>query len=227
MATSGTPLPISIAWRVGAWFSKRPGRRLPGRSPPTRVCSQDAGRPSWASWATSLSMRPIRLWPSSSAVTATRPWASSATHTFATPGTGWRGFAHYEDYYEQNVLVSPSEALRCTALGRWLIRLVGTSYNVRADSSNSAKDAARINRDFLRWLSGHPGHPFFAFLNYIDVHDPYQNPPEFSQHFGRTPETPEDAQVIREWNVKSRSPVLGARCQSRPRRLRRLRLLPR
>ena len=35
------------------------------------------------------------------------------------------------------------------------------------------KTAAEVNRAFLQWLSSREQRPFFAFLNYFDVHDPY------------------------------------------------------
>lgn len=113
-----------------------------------------------------------------------------------------RGFAHYEDYYEQNLIVSPGEALRCTALGRWLIRLAGTAYNSRPETANTPKDAERVNQDFLRWLSDRqaPERPFFAFLNYIDAHDPYLTPPGFDRYFGVKPETAADVETIRTWH---------------------------
>ncbi len=129
-----------------------------------------------------------------------------------------RGFAHYEDYYEENLLVSPTEALRSTALGRWLIRLVGTAYNVRPETVNTPKDAAKVNHDFLKWLAEYrqrerdpnrggrlgagAGRPFFAFLNYIDAHDPYITPPGFDRHFGLKPETLADIDTIRTWHQK-------------------------
>jgi arylsulfatase A-like enzyme len=111
-----------------------------------------------------------------------------------------RGFARYEDYLECNVLVSPVEALRCTALGRSLIRLCGTAYNVRPETANFMKDADRVNRDFLLWLSARPDRPFFAFLNYIDAHDPYVPPPGFDRHFGLKPESAADIETIRTWH---------------------------
>jgi arylsulfatase A-like enzyme len=136
-----------------------------------------------------------------------------SSHGYATAGfvgntyfcNSWyglaRGFGHYEDYYEQNVIVSPGEALRCTALGRWLIRLAGTAYNVRPETANTPKDAARVNHDFLVWLdSPRHGRPFFAFLNYIDAHDPYLTPAGFDRHFGLKPETPADVETIRSWH---------------------------
>jgi arylsulfatase A-like enzyme len=111
-----------------------------------------------------------------------------------------RGFAHYEDYYENSILISPNEALRCTALGRWLIRLSGTAYNARPETANYPKDVDRINRDFLRWVDGEPDRPFFAFLNYIEAHDPYIPPPGFEQRFGIRAESIEDIEMIRTWH---------------------------
>jgi arylsulfatase A-like enzyme len=144
---------------------------------------------------------------------------SLAGHGYATAGfvgntyfcNSWyglgRGFAHYEDYYERNIVVSPDEALRCTALGRWLIRTVGTAYNVRPETANTPKDAARVNRDFLRWLdaNGNRQRPFFAFLNYIDAHDPYVPPPDFDRHFGLKPESSTDLETIRTWHQKHKT----------------------
>lgn len=116
-----------------------------------------------------------------------------------------RGFAHFEDYYEPNVLLSPVEALRSTALGRWLITTLGTEYNVRPDTPTLLKDAPRVNRDTLRWLDARrTDRPFFAFLNYIDAHDPYITPPGFDRHFGVHPETAEDFDTLKDWYYKSR-----------------------
>lgn len=135
-----------------------------------------------------------------------------AHHGYATSGfigntyycNSWfglaRGFNHYEDYYEENVLISPTEALRCSAIGRTLIRQFGAAYNVRPEITNSPKDARRINRDFLKWLDEHPRRPFFTFLNYLDAHDPYLTPPGFDRHFGRVPTTHEDIQTLHSWS---------------------------
>lgn len=135
-----------------------------------------------------------------------------AGHGYATAGfiantyfcNSWyglaRGFAHYEDYYEENVMVSPAEALRCTGLGRWLLRQLGTAYNIRSDNAVTQKTAERINHDFLRWLDRNPGRRFFTFLNYMDAHDPYVPPASFGRHFGRVPETPEDHETLHTWS---------------------------
>jgi arylsulfatase A-like enzyme len=39
--------------------------------------------------------------------------------------------------------------------------------------------APSINERLLRWLGNRPARPFFAFLNYFDVHEPYDPPPPF------------------------------------------------
>jgi arylsulfatase A-like enzyme len=116
-----------------------------------------------------------------------------------------RGFAHYEDYYEENVIVSPAEALRCTALGRWLIRLFGAHYNVRPEAAIAQKDAERVNRDFLRWTSAHADRPFFAFLNYVDAHDPYSTPLGYPHHFGLVPMLPDEHHLIQNWHTRDKS----------------------
>ena len=38
-------------------------------------------------------------------------------------------------------------------------------------------DAPEVNRRFLRWLDTRPQRPFFVFLNYMEMHEPY-NPPQ-------------------------------------------------
>jgi arylsulfatase A-like enzyme len=84
-----------------------------------------------------------------------------------------RGFARYEDYP-----VTPGQAIVGTALGRLL---VGGRYRERALARVSADD---INQRVVRWLDRRPGdRPFFAFLNYMDAHDPYQPPASFAGRF--------------------------------------------
>src|SRR5262249_16533674 len=118
-----------------------------------------------------------------------------------------RGFVHYEDYYEQNVLTSPGEALRCVALGRWLLRLAGTAVDTRPENVNPPKDAAKVSGDFLRWLEVNRDRPFFAFLNFIDAHDPYLTPPGFDRHFGLKPGSAADIELIRTWHHPRPGPV--------------------
>ncbi|MHC5542762.1 sulfatase, partial [Singulisphaera rosea] len=110
-----------------------------------------------------------------------------------------RGFAHYEDSYEHDLAISPGEALRCSSLGR-LIRVTGGTYKVRPGRADRIKDAERVNDRFLGWLSKRDEkRPFFAFLNYIDAHDPYQTPAHFGRNFGLKPESAADHETIRAW----------------------------
>jgi arylsulfatase A-like enzyme len=45
------------------------------------------------------------------------------------------------------------------------------------------KRAADVNDEFLRWLDQSEGQPFFAFLNYFDLHDPYITSDPYSKRF--------------------------------------------
>jgi len=97
-----------------------------------------------------------------------------------------RGFDHFEDFYE-NAVIEPIEVLRSSRLGRYVAttrlaqavikRTIGPlDYRYR-------KTAAMVNRDALAWLSNQDDRPFFMFLNYFDVHDPYVPPPEAERRF--------------------------------------------
>jgi arylsulfatase A-like enzyme len=90
-----------------------------------------------------------------------------------------RGFIEYQDFR-----FSPSEVFLGSVLGRslvnqdWTRRLVGY-YDVVA-----RKNAVEINEEFLAWLGQRPARPFFAFLNYLDAHEPCRPPAPFSGRFG-------------------------------------------
>jgi arylsulfatase A-like enzyme len=88
-----------------------------------------------------------------------------------------RGFAHYEDYD-----VTPRAVLLCSALVQRTANFFHTHPRLSSRlgsislMSSDRKSAARINADFLRWLSRRGDRPFFAFLNYFDAHHPYFSP---------------------------------------------------
>jgi arylsulfatase A-like enzyme len=90
-----------------------------------------------------------------------------------------RGFARYEDHEN-----SPSGWVASWWLSRtvaqWFRERVGDHrpwWKVRADE---------INGRFLGWLSRAEARPFFAFLNYMDAHQPYLPPAPFNLHFSDT-----------------------------------------
>jgi arylsulfatase A-like enzyme len=87
-----------------------------------------------------------------------------------------RGFVHYEDY-------NPSLAniAMCTSLGR---RFATSFLSCRVGCCDvpGRKTAATINKTFLGWLRRRDNRPYFAFLNYLDAHDPYIAPAPFRAH---------------------------------------------
>jgi arylsulfatase A-like enzyme len=100
-----------------------------------------------------------------------------ANQAYAGPHTGLaRGFSRYV-----TDLVSPQRILGASALGRLLLfpATRGESYLGVADR----KEAAVVNRQFLSWISGAGDRPFFAFLNYLDAHAPYEPPPPYDSMF--------------------------------------------
>jgi arylsulfatase A-like enzyme len=97
-----------------------------------------------------------------------------------------RGFDHFEDFYE-NAVVAPIEVLRSSRLGRYVATTkLGRSVITRTIGPldyRYRKTAAMINRDALAWLSDQGDRPFFLFLNYFDVHDPYIPPADAERRF--------------------------------------------
>ncbi len=90
-----------------------------------------------------------------------------------------RGFVHYEDYR-----IVPSEFLVSTALGRRIARSRALHRLLSDYDVFGFKDAAVVTHQFLRWLGRRPqNRPFFAFLNYMDAHEPYLPPQRFAERF--------------------------------------------
>jgi arylsulfatase A-like enzyme len=109
-----------------------------------------------------------------------------------------RGFAHYEDYP-----LTPWTVLGTTAPGRWLLenlRNPRDDYQVKWIRSQS-RDAAGINRSFFDWLSRERGRgrPFFAFLNYLDAHEPFLPPAGEDVRFGLRPASPGESRMLLEY----------------------------
>ncbi|HXE57982.1 MAG TPA: sulfatase [Gemmatimonadales bacterium] len=91
-----------------------------------------------------------------------------------------RGFIRYEDFYGK-----PGDAVARTVLGRrlayeWLPRF-------GLDDVPGRKRAEDLNRDLLEWIDGIGERPFFAFVNYFDVHAPLVPPPGFAGRFSGDP----------------------------------------
>jgi arylsulfatase A-like enzyme len=155
-------------------------------------------------WCHELSVgwdRPLdRTWPTLAEFLAARGYATAgfvANTTYCSYETGLdRGFAHYEDYD-----VTPRAVLLCSALVQRTWNFVGKRPALArllargGLSASGRKSAARINRDFLRWLDRAGDRPFFAFLNYYDAHHPYLTP-------GHPPASVADEAILRDgWGL--------------------------
>ncbi len=126
-----------------------------------------------------------------------RTGAFSANRIYFTSNVGLgRGFIHFEDYFDSvgdsfvrtvygrefaRLYLNRTEkskatrALRYLGLESWLDKDsegsgdFGGAYGVR-------KRADAVNQELLQWIDRDRQHPFFAFLNYLDVHYSYGGP---------------------------------------------------
>ncbi|MGH9517881.1 MAG: sulfatase [Terriglobales bacterium] len=126
-----------------------------------------------------------------------RTGAFSANRIYFTGNVGLgRGFIHFEDYFD-----GVGDSFVRTQFGREFARFYmnrspkskitrafryfGLSSWLDKDSEGSGdyggvygirKRADEVNRETLRWIAKDAQHPFFAFLNYLDVHFAYGGP---------------------------------------------------
>ncbi len=163
------------------------------------------------------------LWPHQTEVGEDRPLddgpptlaAFLATRGYLTAGfvantyfcNSWyglsRGFAHYEDFYDEDLVVSVTETLRTSSLGRCLLRLV----HLPLSTGRQRKDAEEISNDFLDWLGDQePGRPFFAFLNFFDAHSPYILPEGVKARFCRARSTAE-FELLQDWENRPKRDI--------------------
>jgi arylsulfatase A-like enzyme len=95
-----------------------------------------------------------------------------------------RGFARYEDCYE-NRTISGFEVIRSAALGRRVIEALGYPIHVEEGGTSVRKSAEMLNRDVLSWVDDRPrDRPFFVFANYFDAHGPFIRPESPAPKFG-------------------------------------------
>jgi arylsulfatase A-like enzyme len=100
-----------------------------------------------------------------------------------------RGFLHYEDYYG-----NLGDAVARTTLGRRLAYEVLPRFG--RDDMPGRKWGPTLNRDLLEWVDGLGGRPFFAFVNYFEVHSPLKPPAPFAGRFRGAPQRREPGREI-------------------------------
>jgi arylsulfatase A-like enzyme len=106
-----------------------------------------------------------------------RTGAFSANTVFFCRAFGFgRGFLHFDDYYS-----SLADMAVRTSYGRKFVTSV--LFPLGYNDVPGRKRAQEVNREFLRWVDRVPRKPFFAFLNYYDVHDPYHPPQPYRTRF--------------------------------------------
>ncbi len=87
-----------------------------------------------------------------------------------------RGFVHYQDYE-----LSLGHALASTSPGLAVaLAAKHSSLDTRfwTHVLNGRRVAPDVIRDLMGWLRRDRRHPFFAFVNFYDAHDPYAPPDE-------------------------------------------------
>jgi arylsulfatase A-like enzyme len=121
-----------------------------------------------------------------------------------------RGFVHYDDDSGHELDITPGAVLRASDLGKKTLELVEAAFGIGPGPTVSRKDAERVNREFLTWLSSNwssksdTKRPFFAFLNYLDAHAPYLVPDKAAPHFGKVPSTPADYAALIDWDISDK-----------------------
>ncbi len=110
---------------------------------------------------------------------ATAAFAANTSYVSPQWGLG-RGFGRFEVYG-----------------GSWIANAVRTAYGRRLSLNllprlglfdiPGRKPAAAVNGQFLDWVDGVSGQPFFALLNYLDVHDPYVTGDPYHTKYSATP----------------------------------------
>jgi arylsulfatase A-like enzyme len=130
-----------------------------------------------------------------------RAGAFSANRTWFSHNLGFgRGFIHFEDYFHSpadmwvrtlfgrefsRIYLSRSDRSKPKRLLRWLgfhalLDKDDEGVGAGGGAPGVRKRASEVNREVLSWV-GSGQRPFFVFLNYFDVHEPYGGPYDFQK----------------------------------------------
>lgn len=109
-----------------------------------------------------------------------RTGAFSANLFYFTRQQGFgRGFIRFEDLFQ-----SWEDSFARTLFGRKFVEQVLPRFGY--EDLVGRKSAEEVTDRALRWIRS-DSHPFFAFLNYFDVHDPYLPPQPYRGRFSSQP----------------------------------------
>jgi arylsulfatase A-like enzyme len=92
-----------------------------------------------------------------------------------------RGFLHFEDYF-----YSLGDILYRTTWGRIVNHFISTGVLALQEIPERER-AEQINQRALRWIDSDRTHPFFVFLNYFDIHEPYLPEQPYRSRFSKIP----------------------------------------
>ncbi len=112
-----------------------------------------------------------------------RTGAFSANTLFFTRRQGFgRGFLHFEDNYQS----VPDSFLNSSLYG-FIFDFYGLRKALKYEGVPMRRYASDINRSTLNWIDKDRDKPFFAFMNYFDVHDPYTPPEPYRSRYASVP----------------------------------------
>jgi arylsulfatase A-like enzyme len=198
MAQQGVLFANAIA--ASSWSLPSHASLLTGRYPHEHRLQNVQPQP-WLGWGTSA-MNGFPTLGEAMQARGYRTAAFSANRVYFTENVGLgRGFLHFEDYF-----YSVGDSLVRTVYGRMVwhrffnrseksaftraLRYFGLDSWLDKDSEGSGdyggaygvrKRADEVNRELLKWVGNERQHPFFAFLNYLDVHYAYGGPKYFAK----------------------------------------------
>lgn len=93
-----------------------------------------------------------------------------------------RGFLHFEDNYQ-----SISDAFFNSSLYGFLFDFYGLRKVLHYEGVPTRVLATDINHAVLDWIDRDKDIPFFVFMNYFDVHDPYTPPEPYRSKYATIP----------------------------------------
>jgi arylsulfatase A-like enzyme len=122
----------------------------------------------------------------------------SANLSYFTRPTGLaRGFLHFDDYF-----YSVGDMFFRTLWGRIINKYAPS--DPRFDELYARKRAAQVNQELLSWVDQDRNRPFFAFINYLDVHEPYLPLNPYREMFYGAPAADPRPSINQQINPKER-----------------------